>query len=205
MRQLAALSQRGDERSTTGAPAHAPSRGDLLALARRRFLKGLRLDMRAMACELRVSRATVYRWAGNHDQLLSEVLSGLALETFRVAEAGVRQRGRARVLEVYRRFLTLLATSEPLRQALLRDPQQFLRVATRVGPVSRTTVRLCEEVLRREVERDALTTATEPDALASAMVRIGEATLYADLLAGVEPDIDRSVDIVGLLLSSPCP
>jgi len=76
---------------------------------------------------------------------------------------------------------------------------------TRVGPVSRTTMRLCEEVVRREVERDALVTSTDPEALASAMVRIGEATLYADLLAGVVPDIDRSVDIVGLLLSSPCP
>src|SRR5262245_14180315 len=116
--------------------------------------------MRAMGRELGVSRATVYRWAGNHDQLLSEVLSGLAFETFRVAESGVRQRGRARVLEIYRRFLSLLATSEPLRRALLRDPQQFLRVATRKGPVNRTTMGLCEELLRREVERDALVTVT---------------------------------------------
>jgi AcrR family transcriptional regulator len=178
----------------------APTRGDLLRLARRRFLKGERLDMQAMGLELGVSRATVYRWAGKHDQLLSEVLSELAQETFAVAQQGVRQRGRARVLEVYRRFLTLLAESQPLRTALLRDPQQFLRVAARSGPVSRTTNSLCEELLHREAERDALPTTTDPSALASAMVRIGEAALYADLLAGVPPDIDRSVDIVALLL-----
>lgn len=194
MRQTAPLLQ--PDPSSDGAP----TRDDLLRLARRRFLKGERLDMQAMGAELGVSRATVYRWAGNHDQLLGEVLSGLAQETFTVAESGVRQRGRARVLEVYRRFLTLLAQSQPLHAALLRDPQQFLRVATRAGPVSRTTMALCEESLRRERERGALETSTDVAALASAMVRIGEATLYADILAGVEPDIDRSIDIVGLLL-----
>lgn len=183
-----------------GSPEGAPTRDDLLRLARRRFLKGERLDMRAMGAELGVSRATVYRWAGNHDQLLGEVLSGLAQKTFTLAECGVRQRGRARVLEVFRRYLTLLATSKALQTALLRDPQQFLRVTGRSGPVSRTTMALCEESLRRETERGALETSTDVAALASAMVRIGEATLYADILAGVEPDIDRSIEIVGLIL-----
>jgi AcrR family transcriptional regulator len=182
-----------------------PTRVDLLALARRRFLKSQRLDMQAMGAELGVSRTTVYRWAGNHDQLLGEVWSQLAWETFLVAEHGVRHHGRARVLVVYANFLRLLATSEPLRIALRRDPHQFLRVVTRPGPVSRTTTSLCEELLRREVERGALQLQADVGALASAMVRIGEAALYADLLAGVEPDVDRSVEILGLLLGSGMP
>jgi AcrR family transcriptional regulator len=181
----------------------APTRVDLLALARRRFLKGQRLDMQAMGSELGVSRTTVYRWAGNHDQLLGEVLSRVAYETFQVAERGVRQSGRARVLEVYSNFLTLLATSDSLRAALLRDPGQFLRVATRPGPVKRTLTTLLEELLRREVERGALRLSADLGALASAMVRIAEATLHADLLAGQEPDVRSSVDIVALLLTPP--
>jgi AcrR family transcriptional regulator len=187
------------------AEARAPTRADLLVLARRRFLKSQRLDMQAMGAELGVSRTTVYRWAGNHDQLLGEVWSRLAWETFLVAERGVRQHGRARVLVVYANFLRLLATSDPLRTALRRDPHQFLRVVTRPGPVSRTTTGLCEELLRREVERGALQLQADVAALASAMVRIGEAALYADLLAGVEPDVDRSVEILGLLLGSGAP
>lgn len=187
---------------TPEAPATtAPTRDDLLALARRRFLKSQRLDMQAMGTELGVSRTTVYRWAGNHDQLLGEVMSRLAHETMDVAERGVRQSGRARVLEVYSRFLTLLATSEPIRSALLRDPRQFLRVTTRSGPVSRTVKTSLEELLRREVERGSLQVATDLGALASAMVRIAEAAIYADLLAGEEPDIRPSVDIVSLLLT----
>jgi AcrR family transcriptional regulator len=180
---------------------NTPTRVDLLAIARRRFLKGQRLDMQAMGSELGISRTTVYRWAGNHDQLLAEVLSRLAYETFQAAEHGVRQSGRSRVLEVYSNFLTLLATSGSLRTALLRDPGQFLRVATRPGPVKRTLTALLEELLRREVERGALHLSNDVGTLASAMVRIAEATVHADLLAGQEPDVRSSVDIVALLLT----
>lgn len=181
----------------------APGRQDLLAVARRRFLHGQRLDMQAMGTELGVSRTTIYRWAGNHDQLLAEVVSGLAYDTFRLAERDVRSSGRARVMAIYTRFMTAIAGSEPTRVALRRDPHQFLRVVTRSGPVSRTMTTLCEELLRREVERGALELAADVRALASAMVVIGESVLYADLLAGVEPDISRSADIVALLLAPP--
>lgn len=189
-----------------GAPTSgdgAPTRVDLLAAARQRFLRGERLDMQAMGAELGVSRTTIYRWAGNHDQLLAEVLSGLSQETFQVAERGVRQSGRARILAIYRNYLTLLATSEPVRTALQRDPHQFLRVTTRSGPVNRTSTALCEEVLRREIERGALHLPGDVGALASAMVLIGEAALYADLLARIEPDVDRAVSIVEMLLTPP--
>jgi AcrR family transcriptional regulator len=183
--------------------ASAPTRLDLLALARRRFLKSQRLDMQAMAVELGVSRTTVYRWAGNHDQLLGEVLSGLTQETFRVAERGVRQQGRARVLAVYGNFMRLIATSEPMHTALHRDPHQFFRVVTVSGPVNRAATTLCAELLQREVERGALRLSAEVGELASAMIRIGETGLYADMLAGVEPDVDRLTELIALLLLSP--
>ena len=174
----------------------------LFRLARRRFLRGERLDMQAMAAELGVSRATVYRWAGNHDRLLGEVLADLTRTTFTIAKCDVTGRGAERVLTIYRRVLTMLVTSEPLQTALLRDPRQFLRVAARDGTVSRTNALLCEELLRREVDRGDLVVSTDIRALASAMVRIGEATIYADLLAGAEPEVDRSVKIIALLLGS---
>lgn len=184
-------------RSSVG---HGPTRADLLALARRRFLDGERLDMQAMGAELGVSRTTVYRWAGNHDQLLGEVISRLAYETFEAAERGVRQSGRARVLAVYRNFLRLLATSESVRATLLRDPRQFLRVTTRSGPVTRMVANLFGELVRREVERGTLHLSTDISALASAMVRIAEAAIYPDMLAGATPDIEPSVEIVAMLL-----
>jgi hypothetical protein len=112
------------------------------------------------------------------------VVSRLADETFDVAQRGVRQSGRARGVEVDSNFLTLLANSRPMRAALRRDPAQFLRVATRPGPVKRALTTLMEELLRGEVERRTLHLSTDLGALAAAMVRIAEATLHADILAG---------------------
>lgn len=175
---------------------------ELFRLARRRFLHGERLDMQAMAGELGVSRATVYRWAGNHDRLLGEVLVDLTRKTWALAEYDVPGRGAERILTVYRRVLTMLVSSEPYRTALLRDPRQLLRVATRDGRVIRTVTDLCADLLAREEATGSLVLPTDHRALASAMVRIGEATIYADLLAGADPDIDRSVDIVALLLNT---
>ena len=180
-----------------------PTRVDLLALGRRRFLAGQRLDMQAMATELRVSRTTVYRWAGNHDQLLGEVLSGLVFATFRASEQGVRQHGRARVLAVYTNFVTYVAGSQAVADALRRDPHQFFRVATKSGPVHRAATVLTEEMMRREVERGALELATDVHEVATALVRVTETGLYADMLAGIDPDIDRLREIVTLLLL-PC-
>jgi AcrR family transcriptional regulator len=189
--------------SATGATAGGPTRSDLLALGRRRFLAGRRLDMQAMATELGVSRTTVYRWAGNHDQLLGEVLSGLTYATFRASEQSVRQHGRARVLAVYTNFVTYVAGSAAVAAALRRDPHQFFRVATKSGPVHRAAAVLTEELMRREVERGALELVADVRDIAAAMVRVTETGLYADMLAGLDPDIARLREIVSLLLVSP--
>src|SRR5215218_11513560 len=50
--------------------------------ARRGFLAGERVDMGALARQLGVNRATLYRWVGSRDQLLVEVLWSLARRTF---------------------------------------------------------------------------------------------------------------------------
>jgi AcrR family transcriptional regulator len=190
-------------RASWPATSTAPTRSDLLDLARGRYLRGERLDMQAMAAELGVSRTTVYRWAGNHDQLLGEVISGLAHETFRAAERGVRQRGRARVLAVFGNVLRRIATNDGVRTALRRDPQQFLRVVTNDGPVNRAATMLCAELIQREVERGTIELAASVDDLASALIRMGETGLYADMLAGVDPDIDSLLEIASLILLPP--
>src|SRR5437588_1060440 len=55
--------------------------------ARRMYLKGRRLDMQALAAELGVSRATLYRWTGHREQLLSDVLWSLSDDIFEQAKA----------------------------------------------------------------------------------------------------------------------
>jgi hypothetical protein len=115
----------------------------------------------------------------------------------------VRQHGLARVLAVYTNFVTYVAGSRAVIAALRRDPHQFFRVATKSGPVHRAATVLCEEMMQREVERGALELATDVHEVASAMVRVTETGLYADMLAGIDPDIAHLREIISLLLLPP--
>jgi hypothetical protein len=50
-------------------------------------------------------------------------------------------------------------------------------------------VSFVEGLLRRDIDEFGLVTLTEPDALAYALVRLGESFLYADVLAARKPDV----------------
>src|SRR6266496_1740517 len=62
-------------------------RSDVLARARAHFLAGRRLDVRALAAEFGVARATIYRWFGARDAVLGEVLWSLVDDTLDRIEA----------------------------------------------------------------------------------------------------------------------
>src|ERR1043166_4279185 len=66
---------------------------DALALAREHWLRSGRLDMGALARDLGVSRATLYRWVGTKERLLGEVLWTFAEDTIRDARAHARGTG----------------------------------------------------------------------------------------------------------------
>ena len=51
---------------------------DALREGRRRFLAGQRVDMSELATALGISRATLYRWVGDREQLLGEILWSFA-------------------------------------------------------------------------------------------------------------------------------
>jgi hypothetical protein len=177
------------------------TQSDLLALARRRFLAGERFSLEELAAELPVSRATAFRWAGNSEQLAGQVIASLAEDTFRRALREARGRGAARVVDVMTRGLRYIATSEPYRVFLERDPQRALRiVASKDGPVQRRTIALHEELLREEVERGALRLPVDVHVMAYALVRVVESFLYADAIAGEQLDLKKAVDILKLML-----
>ena len=49
-----------------------------------------------------------------------------------------------------------------------------------------------EALLRRDMAEFGLVSVIEPDALAYALVRLGESFLYADVLAARKPDVDTA-------------
>jgi AcrR family transcriptional regulator len=174
---------------------------DLRALARRRFLAGERLSLEDLAAELGISRATAYRWAGNAEQLAGEVIASLVDSTHRRAVREARGQGAARVIDVTTRGMRYIAASAPYRAFLERDPQKALRiVASKEGPVQARTIARNQELLEEEIRRGTLRLPVDAHTMAYAVVRLVESFLYADMIAGESPDLDKATEILNLML-----
>jgi len=175
------------------------ARADAVARGRTALLAGERVDLRAVAADLGVARATVYRWFGNRDRLLGEVLWSLASDTLAAARArhAGRGPGAERVLAVLGTFLGAMAAHGPFRAFLAAEPSTAARVLmTPAGNVERRVVAAVGELLREE----PLDLALDADPIAYAIVRTGEAFLYAEIIAGTEPDVPAAIDVFRLLL-----
>jgi AcrR family transcriptional regulator len=166
------------------------------------YLDCRRLDMRALAGELGISRATLYRPAGGRDRLLGEVLCYRTQLALAAAATGMeRMKGERRVVTVVERFMRIVHESAPLHRLLEAEPETALRLLTsKHGPVQRRVIDGLERLLAHEESRGELRLGVDPAALAYAIVRIGESFLYADVIADNDPDVDQAVTLVSRLL-----
>ncbi|MFF4648418.1 QsdR family transcriptional regulator [Streptomyces sp. NPDC001380] len=199
------MSHRTEGKPPPAAPGQGrtppPSRDDLLELARTRFQGDGLFEMRELADALGVSRATVYRWAGNRELLLGEVLWDLTGRTLAWAREQARGDGAPYLVEVFERFVVAVDESAPLCRFLLRDPELALRVLTsRHGVVQTRLVAAVRDMLRAAEERGSFRPAIDLDTLAYAAVRLGEAFVCSDVITGTDRDVRRAVDVLRLLL-----
>ncbi len=166
------------------------------------FLSGRRLDMRALASEVGISRATLYRRAGSRDQLLGEVLWYLArIAMARASAAAWELCGRERVIAVIDHFLHDLQRAPTLRQLIESEPETALRILTsKHGRVQGGIVDALAYLIKAEREAGYMDPGLDQKTLAYAIVRIGESFLYADVIADTEPDVDRAVEVIERLL-----
>ena len=187
---------------TVGLTRTRPTPAAAFYAARRMYLEGRRVDMRALASELGISRPTLYRWTGQREQLLSDVLWSLSDEIFERAKADhPKHRGAKRLLAIYRQHVGALVEAEPLHAFLRQETHFALRVLTSpTGGVQPRTVLKLAELYREEERAGAFRPKVAPDALAYAVVRLTEGFIYNDALATVEPAVERAAQIVALLL-----
>jgi AcrR family transcriptional regulator len=196
---LALKAARGTDVETTRTQA-TPA-GAFLA-ARRMYLQGQRLDMGALAKQLGISRATLYRWTGHRDQLLADVLWSLSDDLFEQAKADHPEHlGVERLLAIFRQHVGALIAAEPLHIFLQQETQAALRILTSPdgGVQSRTVARLAE-LYREEQQAGTFQPRIDPAALAYAVVRVTEGFIYNDAIATIESELERAERIVALLL-----
>lgn len=184
----------------TDPPADIP--GDIFQAGLRTFLDRRRLDMRALAGELGISRATLYRRVGGRDHLLGEVIWYLARRSLARAYEGTEElRGEERVVGVVERFMRDVHSQPALARLLEAEPEAALRILTsKHGPIQRGIIEVLERLMELEESRGHLRLGIDRATLAFAIVRLGEGFLYADVIADNDPDVDQAVAVIGRLL-----
>ena len=171
--------------------------------ATRLYLACEPLDMSALANDLGVGRATLYRWVGNREDLLGAVLAEATERTYQRAIAHAAGSGTDLLLDIFERVMRSVVASAPLRALTQREPTVFIRLALMPGAIESVSARVTTEVIAREQANGNLRVTTSPEVLGRALVRICDVHLYAPLLGGDEPEIETALDLVALLLGSP--
>lgn len=190
------------------APARRPrgrppaaTREDVLAAALDRYLHGRRIDVRAIAAELGLGRTTIYRWFGSREELVGAVLVTAGDSLLRDARQRAGGRGGAALLETFDRMNRGLAAAPALRQFLEQERDVALRILTSsAGVVQPHFVRRVTELVEEEARAGAYDPPVDPPTLAYAVVRLAEAFLYNDAVAGIRGDVDRLREVEAALL-----
>jgi AcrR family transcriptional regulator len=182
-------------------PAAAATRAQVLDVARREFGEGRRLDVSAIAAEVGLARATLYRWFGSRDGLLGEMIARDAEEYFRRVRARVKGRGGRALLETFDQINRGLTRSSALRRFLEEERESALRTLTSSGGiVEPRSITVIAELIEDEVRRGTYDPPVDVPTLAYAIVGLANAFLYNDAVAGIRGDVDRLRDVEAALL-----
>jgi AcrR family transcriptional regulator len=191
-----------DQQSTRqrGRPA-AATRDEVLAAATDQYLRGQRIDVQAIAAALGLGRATIYRWFGSREELIGEVLVRTAEPLLEDARAKARGRGAAALLDTFDRFNRSLAGAEALRRFVETERDAALRIITNgAGIVQTRIVAGIAALIEAEIAAGRYEPAVEPATLAYAIVKLAEAFLFNDAVAGMRGDVDRLREVEAALL-----
>jgi AcrR family transcriptional regulator len=168
-----------------GRPA-ASTREAALGLATEHFLAGERIDVQAIARELGLARATMHRWFQTRELLLGELLGTLGVERLEAIRRDVGGVGAPALLETFDRFNREVAANRGMRALLAQEQERALRILTSsAGLVQPRLVACIARVIEDEAQAGEYVPPIPADVLAYAIVRLAEAFIYNDALAGI--------------------
>jgi AcrR family transcriptional regulator len=186
-----------------GRPA-AASREDVIEAGLHRYLRGRRVDVQAIAAEIGVGRATVYRWFGSRDNLIGEIVIRATEPVLAEARAGLKGKGGPGLLDTFDRFNRALADAPALRAFVDQERDAALRlIASSAGVVQPRIVELITALITEEVEAGTYDPPAEPANLGFAIVKLAQAFLFNDAVAGIRGDVDRLREVEAALLGVP--
>jgi AcrR family transcriptional regulator len=179
----------------------AASREQVLAAAMSAYLRGRRVDVQAIAAELGVGRTTLYRWYGSREGLLGQILVRAADPLLDAARAGASGTGGAALLDTFDRFNRSLVSAPALRTFVESEREVALRViCSGAGAVDPHLVGRIGAIIQDEMDAGTFRHALDASTLGFAIVRLAEAFLLNDVVAGVRGDVERLRAAEGALL-----
>lgn len=194
------------QRQLAGITAARPTALDAFRRARRTFLAGDRVDMQALARDLGVDRATLYRWVGSREKLLTEILWSLisqTIETLR-AEAGYASApgaSQSPAAAIITGAVRAVITNLGMRRFIEREGDLALRLlTTKATDFEFRLVSLIGQLTDAETSAGRLHAAMPGDDLPYVLVRIMESYIYLALITGEHPDPDRASRVISALL-----
>jgi AcrR family transcriptional regulator len=201
-------------RQLSGSASARPSALDAFRQARRTFLAGDRLDMKALARTLNVDRATLYRWVGSREQLLAEVLWSLidpTISRLRQAHsahpahpAHPAAAGQSPAAAVITGTVRSVIANEGMQRFLDREGDLALRLlTTKASDFETRLIALIGEFVSAEAAAGRLSAAVPMDDLPYLLVRVMESYIYLGLITGEHPDPDRAARVINALLPGP--
>lgn len=176
-------------------------------VARRAFQDGRRVDMSGLAAELGVNRATVYRWVGSRDELLSEIIWSLTERTLEAS--GERARALAaddpeRPSELAVRLTLFVrdSVSHPgMRRFLAEEGEFAMRLLTlSSGGFQRRLVDLVDTLATEATAAGTLRSPLPAADLAYTVVRVVESFVYLKVITSEESDHVRAGRVLRALL-----
>jgi AcrR family transcriptional regulator len=178
-----------------------PDAGYAFRVARRKYVAGQRIDMQQLAAELGVDRTTLFRWVGNRDRLMADILISMTDPTIEEAVKTAEGTGGARIAAIARNYARILIETEFFQAFIRREAERALRLLTsNASPVQAHVVAYFEKLLRQEQDRGNLVHSMALHDLAYLIVRIVESFIYADMITGDEPDSGKVYAAIAALL-----
>ena len=156
--------------------------------------------MQQLAAALSVDRTTLFRWVGNRDKLLIDVLTYLTDRALRDSAEEAPGAGGPRLVAIASAYAARVIGASYYRAFLTREPERSLRlITTKASPLQRHVVQTFEALFRDEAAA-GFAHPMELGDLAYLTVRIIESFIYADMITGDDPDWRKVEAAVAALL-----
>ena len=175
---------------------------DAFRAARAMFDAGRSLDMVTLARELGVARGTLYRWAGDRERLLADVMWSMAEELYEESQRKAKGTGADALAHGISYFINGLVKSQPLRDAIRDDNEAVMKILTRRrgSGVQERAVAMLQGTIEFLEKHGLYEPRLSANILAYAIVRIIEGFIYHDLSAGIEPNTKAANQVIRALL-----